>query len=66
MTDNRAKQMRKPKHVTLDDRPITKEQWADYDKRMEEWRERYKGRLLSFEAAMAEPNPPNYFRANND
>lgn len=57
---------RKANYSTLDDTPITQEQWDDYDQRMEAWREEYKGRLTSFEAGMSQPNPPNYFRANND
>lgn len=59
-------QERKPQHATLDNKPITSDQWEHYDNRIKEWRELYKDNLTSFEAAMNEPNPPNYFRANND
>ncbi len=53
-------------HVTLDDRDISPEEWDDYDRRMEVWKEKYKGRMNTMDAAMSKPNPPNYFRANND
>lgn len=58
--------MRQVTHVTLDDREIRPEEWARYDEAMERWRERYKDNPRSMEAAMSEPNPPNYYRANND
>ena len=50
----------------LDGSPISKEEWARYEKDMKNWREKYKGRLTSFEASMSMPNEPGYYRSNND
>ena len=61
-----AETPRKGSQVKLDNRPISPEEWAKYDKQLAEWQEKYKGRTHTMEAAMMEPNEPNYFQANND
>jgi hypothetical protein len=46
-------------------RMVTNEEWIEYEKRYAEWDEKHPNKL-TMEAAMSKPNPPNYFKANND
>ena len=46
--------------------PVTDERWNQFDESFNKWFDKYKDNLTSMEAGMSQPNPPNYFRANND
>lgn len=45
-------------------RITTDEEWNDYVERYNAWKKEHAGNLLSMEAAMSEPNPPNAYYAN--
>lgn len=47
-----------------DDKIISQEEWDDYEKRLKEWNKRKYD--SDMDKGMSKPNPPNYFRANND
>lgn len=59
----------KPKrgsYPMVEDRPVSDEEWHTFEQQFNYWFEQNHAMLTSMEASMSQPNPPGYFRANND